>query len=100
MPSCSAGPQPRAQAASPTAHDTTAELAQPTEADLAVCVRIDLAVRMLHIGKTKFCELIGTGELETIHFGRRRLMPQASIEAFVERLRNSNCRAADPACGS
>jgi hypothetical protein len=56
-------------------------------------------MRMLPIGKTKHYELIGTGELETIHFGRRTLILQASIEAFVERLRNSHGREADPACG-
>jgi excisionase family DNA binding protein len=72
------------------ARQTTGELAQPSESDAAVCVRIDRAMRMLDIGKTKLYELIGTGELETIHIGRRTLVSRARIEAFVERLRKSS----------
>jgi hypothetical protein len=73
------------------AHQTPGESARPSEAGAVVCVRIEHAMRMLDIGKTKLYELIGTGELETIHIGRRTLVLQASIEAFVERLRAANC---------
>lgn len=55
----------------------------------AICVRIDRAMRMLDIGKTKLYELIGAGELETIHIGRRTLVLQASIDALIQRLRQS-----------
>jgi hypothetical protein len=48
-------------------------------------------MRMLDIGKTKLHELIGTGELETIHIGRGTLVSEARIEAFVERLRKPSC---------
>ena len=46
-------------------------------------------MRMLDIGKTKLYELIGTGELETIHIGRRTLVLQASIDAMIQRLRQA-----------
>jgi excisionase family DNA binding protein len=52
-----------------------------------LCVRVDQAVRLLGIGKTKLYELIGAGELETIRIGRRTLIVQASIDSLVERLR-------------
>jgi excisionase family DNA binding protein len=52
-----------------------------------LCVRTDRAMAMLGIGRTKLYELMATGELETISIGRRRLVLLASIDAFVERLR-------------
>jgi excisionase family DNA binding protein len=55
-------------------------------------------MRMLDIGKTKIYELIGAGELETIHIGRRTLVLRASIEALIERLRQSS--GEDPNSGS
>jgi excisionase family DNA binding protein len=61
----------------------------------AVCVRIDLAMRMLGIGRTKLYELIATGELETIHIGRRTLVLQESIDSFVQRLRQQNTGGRD-----
>lgn len=69
------------------ARETLIDLAQSSEAGSAVCVRIDRAMRMLDIGKTKLYELIGAGELETIHIGRRTLVLQTSIDALVQRLR-------------
>jgi excisionase family DNA binding protein len=52
-----------------------------------LCVRTDRAMAMLGIGKTKLYELMAAGELETINIGRRRLVLLASIDSFVERLR-------------
>jgi excisionase family DNA binding protein len=57
-----------------------------------VCVRVDRAVRMLDIGKTKLYELIGNGELDAIRIGRRTLIMQDSIDALLERLRSRNRR--------
>jgi excisionase family DNA binding protein len=57
-----------------------------------VCVRIDRAMRMLDIGKTKLYELIADGELETIRIGRRTLIMQQSIDDLIERLRSRNRR--------
>lgn len=62
------------------------EFSQPLPAPL--CVRVDHAIRMLGIGKTKLYELIGAGELEMIRIGRRTLIVQASIDSLVERLRS------------
>lgn len=72
------------------ARETRSALAQTADAGSAVCVRIDRAMRMLDIGKTKLYELIGTGELETIHIGRRTLVLQASIDAMIQRLREKS----------
>jgi hypothetical protein len=63
---------------------------QSSDAGSAVCVRVDRAMRMLDIGKTKLYELIGAGELETIHIGRRTLVLQASIDAMIQRLRKNS----------
>jgi excisionase family DNA binding protein len=46
-------------------------------------------MRLLGIGKTKLYELVATGDLETIRIGRRTLIMQASIDAFVARLREA-----------
>ena len=54
------------------------------------CIRIDRAMRMLDIGKTKLYELIAAGELETIHIGRRTLVLRSSIDELIERLRSRN----------
>ena len=39
------------------------------------------------LGRTKTYELIGSGELETVTVGRRRLVPAEALEDFVARLR-------------
>jgi hypothetical protein len=69
------------------ARETGSDSAQPSDTGSAVCVRVDRAMRMLDIGKTKLYELIGAGELETIHIGRRTLVLQESIDAMIQRLR-------------
>ena len=40
----------------------------------------------LGLGRTKFYELIGDGELETVKIGRRHLVAHASIGRLVDRL--------------
>lgn len=52
-----------------------------------LCVRIDHAVRILGIGRTKLYELIGSGDLEIIRIGRRTLVLRPSIDALIARLR-------------
>src|SRR3546814_4233798 len=39
-----------------------------------ICVRVDRAMQMLDIGKTKLYELIAQGDLEAIRIGRRTLV--------------------------
>lgn len=41
--------------------------------------------RETDLGHTKVCELIASGEIESIKVGRRRLIPKVSLEKFVER---------------
>ena len=55
-----------------------------------LCVRVNVAARMIGIGRTKFYELIGNGEVETIKVGKATLIPTASLTAFIERQRNSS----------
>ena len=55
-----------------------------------ICVRIDRAMHMLDIGKTKLYELIAEGELEAVRIGRRTLVIQSSIDALILRLRLEN----------
>lgn len=64
----------------------------PNDVGAVLCVRVDNAMRILGIGRTKLYELIATGELETIHIGRRTLVLQASIEAMIQRLREPHDR--------
>ena len=59
----------------------------PASEAYPICVRIDRAMQMLDIGKTKLYELIAEGELEAIHIGRRTLVIQSSIDALILRLR-------------
>lgn len=55
-----------------------------------ICVRVDRAMYMLDIGKTKLYELIAEGELEAVRIGRRTLVIQSSIDALILRLRLEN----------
>jgi excisionase family DNA binding protein len=43
----------------------------------------------LGIGRTKYFELIKSGELAAVRIGRRVLTPHAELDAFIERLRTS-----------
>lgn len=52
-----------------------------------ICVRVDQAMRLLDIGKTKLYELLASGDLKAIRIGRRTLVLRDSIDAFVLRLR-------------
>lgn len=48
-----------------------------------VTVTVDGAKKALGLGTTKIYELIGSGELETVTIGRRRLVKVSSIKALV-----------------
>ena len=52
-----------------------------------LCVRVDQAMRLLDIGKTKLYELLASGDLEAIRIGRRTLVMRDSIDDLVMRLR-------------
>jgi excisionase family DNA binding protein len=50
-------------------------------------VRVNDALHMLGIGRTKLYALIGAGEIETIKLGKATLIPVASLTDFVDRQR-------------
>lgn len=52
-----------------------------------LCVRVNVAARMMGIGRTKLYELIGTGEVEAIKVGKVTLVTTASLIAMIERQR-------------
>jgi len=39
-----------------------------------------------NIGRSKLFELLASGELRSVHIGRRRFVPAAAIAEYVERL--------------
>ena len=47
---------------------------------------VQSAAEVLSIGRTKLYELIASGAIDTVTVGRRRLVPRASLDAFVSRL--------------
>ncbi len=49
------------------------------------------------VGRSKFYEYVASGDIEVVKVGRRTLIPQASLTAFVERLRAAQAEAAT--CG-
>lgn len=55
---------------------------QPVE---PICVRINEAARMICVGRTKLYELIATGELETVKFGKATRVTTESLREFVRR---------------
>ncbi len=61
--------------------------AGPGHVSRPLCVRVDQAMRLLDIGKTKLYELLASGDLEAIRIGRRTLVMRDSIDDFVLRLR-------------
>lgn len=52
-----------------------------------LAVRIREACRLTGIGRSKFYELIQSGDIETIKVGTITLVPMPSLERFLE-----NCR--------
>ena len=47
------------------------------------------AARLLGVGRSTAYELLGSGELESVHIGRSRRVPLAAVENYVESLRAS-----------
>jgi excisionase family DNA binding protein len=53
------------------------------------------AAERLELGRSKVCELIASGELESVRIGRARRIPADALVSYVERLRAEQ-RASDP----
>jgi excisionase family DNA binding protein len=50
---------------------------------------IDEAVEASGIGRTTLYELMGSGEIESVKVGRRRIIPADSIRAYFDSLRTA-----------
>jgi len=51
---------------------------------------IPAAAAALGVGRSMLYELAARGDLEIVRVGRRALVPVASLDAFVTRLRENN----------
>ena len=50
------------------------------------------AAAALHVVRSTLYGLIGTGELRTVKVGRRRLVPESAITAYIEALTDGDGR--------
>ena len=49
-------------------------------------LRLPDACRFIGVGRSKFYELVGRGEIEVVKVGTRTLVPKVSLEKFVRSL--------------
>ncbi|MEO1922134.1 MAG: helix-turn-helix domain-containing protein [Sphingomonadaceae bacterium] len=54
-----------------------------------ICVRINDAAQMIGVGRTKLYELIATGEVETVKFGKSTRVVTASLHDLIRRRRSA-----------
>jgi excisionase family DNA binding protein len=47
-----------------------------------------VAARLLGVGRTTMYELIGRGDIDTVHIGRSARVPVRSLDAFVSKLQS------------
>lgn len=55
--------------------------------DPPLLYEVSEAQRKIRVGKTKFNELVSSGELEVVRIGRVRRVPADALTRYVERLR-------------
>lgn len=55
-----------------------------------IAVRIVEAIRLTGIGRSKLYELIASGAIETVKFGRCTLIPTGSLHGLIEKARQRN----------
>ncbi|MEV6873934.1 helix-turn-helix domain-containing protein [Amycolatopsis sp. NPDC051128] len=53
-----------------------------------ILLTVDEACRRLRVSRWTFYRLVQRGKLKTIHIGRRHLIPSATIDELVDRLRS------------
>jgi len=58
----------------------------PPSAEYLITVRIERAVQLTGIGRTKLYELINSGAIESVKIGRSRYVIVASLVRFIEKL--------------
>ena len=61
--------------------------------DERLLLSVNEAARLLGIGRTLMYELLGSGEIDSVHVGRLRKVPAQALTAFVERHRHRACLA-------
>lgn len=54
-------------------------------ASMPICIRLNMALALLGVRKTKMYELIAAGEIEAIKIGRSTLVLRQSLEAYIAR---------------
>lgn len=47
---------------------------------------VEAVMARLHLGRSKVFELIASGELRSVKVGRRRLVSEAALTEFIDRL--------------
>ncbi len=60
--------------------DAEVELLSPAE-----------AARRLSLGRTRFYELLGSGEIASVRVGKLRRIPTKALRAYVDRLMEEQC---------
>lgn len=59
--------------------------------------RIERVAEQLDVGRTTVYEIVKRGELQTVHIGRRALVTDESLRAYVGRLAGTNVAPAQEA---
>ncbi|MGH3499773.1 MAG: excisionase family DNA-binding protein [Nocardioidaceae bacterium] len=49
---------------------------------------IEEAAEQLGFGRSTMCELLASGEIESVKVGRRRIVPRDALVAYLDRLRS------------
>lgn len=65
-----------------------------------ITVRIREACRLTGIGRSKFYELVSSGDIEVIKIGSMTLVPFEGLRAFVDRERRSTVGSSERREGS
>jgi excisionase family DNA binding protein len=60
--------------------------ATPLDDAVPLAHSVEVAAKRVGIGRTKLFELIRTGRLRAVHYGRRTLVPEESLKAFLASL--------------
>ena len=71
-------------------HRITALSEEPRDnrqAAAPITVRVPEAARMLGISRSRIYELITSGDIEALKLGRATLVPIATLQALIDRLR-------------
>ncbi|WP_082574175.1 helix-turn-helix domain-containing protein [Cellulomonas sp. Root137] len=55
--------------------------------DSRVLLSVVEAAQRLGVGRSTMYELLGSGQIESVHIGRLRKVPVSALSAFVENLR-------------